>query len=265
MTIRILVVGDVMGRLGRRMIQRELFRVREEHKADLVIVNGENASGGFGLSEPNYFDLKDSGADIVTLGDHWLDQGSIRRVMSNATEPLVRPANYPMGAPGQGVWTEVVKGRPIRLVVLQGRVFMREGTDNPFACIEGILEEKREGEILLVEFHAEATSEKQAMQWFLDGNATACWGTHTHVATADERIFPKGLAGISDIGMTGALDSVIGVVPEISVERFRKGIGTRFSTPRVGSATFQGALITVDSETSKAVSINRIRRDVTSL
>ncbi|MCH7493537.1 YmdB family metallophosphoesterase [bacterium] len=227
-----------------------------------VVVNAENASGGFGATAENALDILESGADVITLGDHMLDHRSITALLEDPRQPVLRPANYPVdGLPGRGVWTGEVAGVKVRLIVLQGRVFMREGPDNPFVAADTLLAAADPDEVVLVEFHAEATSEKHAMFWHLDGRAAAAWGTHTHVPTADERLYPQGLGAISDLGMTGALDSIIGFDPKTGLERFRTGMVQRLRPPRFGPGAVRGALFTIDPARRAAVAVSRVRAD----
>lgn len=262
MTLRVLAVGDVVGAAGRRMCADLLGPLRDETGADLVVVNGENASGGFGITPENAYDILEAGADVITLGDHWFDHRGLAPVLDDPAQPILRPANLPEeGVPGRGVWTGEAGGARIRLVVFQGRIFMREGADNPFAAADHLLEDAHDDEIVLAEVHAEATSEKQAMFWHLDGRAAAAWGTHTHVQTADARLFPRGLAAITDLGMTGARDSVIGFDVEAGLSRFKTGITPRLKPPRSGPAALCGALFTIDPATRRAVEVVRVRRE----
>ena len=260
--LRVLAVGDVVGAMGRRLCAERLDGLRAKTGADLVIVNGENASGGFGVTAENALELLEAGADVLTLGDHMLDHRSVGRLLDDPAQPVLRPANYPPGGvPGRGVWTGEAAGAKVRLLMLQGRVFMREGTDNPFGAADDLLAAAEPDEVVLVEFHAEATSEKQAMFWHLDGRAAAAWGTHTHVATADERIYPRGLAGICDLGMTGPVDSIIGFEWEKGLERFRTGMIHRLRPPRTGPGALRGALFTVDPGRGVATAVRRVRVD----
>lgn len=261
-SLRVLAIGDVVGAMGRWLCRDKLAALREECEADLVIVNAENASGGFGATAENALEILEAGADVITLGDHMLDHRTIIPLLEDPRQPVLRPANYPAGGiPGRGVWTGEAAGVKVRLLVLQGRVFMREGPDNPFGVADALLETAEPDAVVLVEFHAEATSEKHAMFWHLDGRAAAAWGTHTHVATADERVYPQGLGAISDLGMTGALDSIIGFDWHSGLERFRTGMFQRLQPPRQGPGVLRGAVFTIDPARRAAVCVSRVRAD----
>jgi metallophosphoesterase (TIGR00282 family) len=260
--IKVLSIGDVFGRPGRKLCKTLIPELRSKHKADLVIVNAENASGGKGLSEKNYKEIMESGIDLITLGDHMFDQKSIKTIMENKRNPIIRPVNYPSSEmAGQGIWTTSLNSVEINVICLQGRIFMREGADNPFRAFDEIHDKLNSDSINLVEFHAEATSEKHAMFWYLDGRASAAWGTHTHVATADERVYPQGLGAIADLGMTGPVDSVIGVDCESSIKRFTSGVYSRFKVSESERVALNGALFEIDEKTKECISVTRIREE----
>jgi len=260
--IKVLAIGDVFGRPGRNLCKKIIPELKSKHKTDLIIINAENASGGRGLSEKNYKEIMETGVDLITLGDHMFDQKSIKAIMDDSKNPIIRPANYPSSEmAGTGVWTKSVKGLEVNVICLQGRIFMREGTDNPFGAFDEIHGKLNPGSINLVEFHAEATSEKHAMFWYLDGRASAAWGTHTHVATADERVYPQGLGAIADLGMTGPADSVIGVDCESSIKRFTSGIYSRFKVSESERVALNGALFEIDEKTKECISVTRIREE----
>jgi metallophosphoesterase (TIGR00282 family) len=232
---------------------RQLGRTR----ADLVVANGENAAGGQGLTSKVARELYQMGVDVITMGNHTWDQKEIFQFIDS--DPcLIRPANYPPGTPGKGyVIHEAGNRRRVAVVNIMGRAFMA-ALDCPFRAIEDILTElPPDIKVILVDFHAEATSEKLAMGWFLDGRVSAVLGTHTHVQTADERIMPKGAAYITDIGMTGVRDSVLGVQPDIAVRKFMTAMPTRFELA-VGASQFNGVWICVDDDTGRALEMTRI-------
>jgi 2',3'-cyclic-nucleotide 2'-phosphodiesterase len=255
--VRILFVADVIGSPGRRALKQLLRLVRADVRADVVVANGENSAGGFGITPDIVREFLDGGVDVITTGNHVWDKKEILPVLSS--EPrLLRPANYPPGNPGRG--DVVVDAGGVRLAVLnlQGRTFMTP-IDDPFRAADGLLESlKGEADVFAVEFHAEATSEKQAFARHLDGRVACVVGTHTHVQTADERILPRGTAQITDLGMTGGLDGIIGMKAEISVERQRTLTRGERLQPADGDLHLQGAVVDVDEATGLARSIERV-------
>jgi len=258
-TIRLLFFGDVMGEPGRKALMDLIPILKVELAADFIIVNGENAAAGRGITPKIAIGLMRAGAAVVTSGDHIWDQKEI--VPYLADEPrMLRPLNYPDGVPGSGsVVLETAKGK-VGVINLIGRVFMGPLVDNPFPAVEQCVEEMRqETPIIFVDFHAEATSEKVAMGWHLDGKVSAVIGTHTHVPTADERVLPGGTAFLCDAGMCGPLDSVIGSQIEPVLERFKTAMPTRFGIGR-GTVRVNGALVEVETATGRAVRIERVTR-----
>ncbi len=256
--MRILMIGDIIGKPGRRALSRLLPQLRSELELDLVTANAENTAGGFGLTLKTARNLLDAGVDVMTSGNHIWDKKDIIPHMEEL--PLLRPANY-YGAPGRG-W--MMHG-DIMILNLQGRVFMPP-IDCPFREADKRLAEAetelgQAPNVVLVDFHAEATSEKQGLGWYLDGRVSAVVGTHTHVGTADTRILPNGTAYVSDLGMTGPLDSVIGTETAPVLERFRTGLPQRFQ-PADGACILNSVLIDIDSETGRATDIVRIDRTV---
>ncbi|MBD3175418.1 MAG: TIGR00282 family metallophosphoesterase [Armatimonadia bacterium] len=256
--MRILCIGDIVGKPGRQAFLELVPGLRERLDLDFVIVNGENAAGGFGLTPPIADQLLQGGADAITSGNHVLSKKELEPYLATS-ERLLRPANWPPGTPGRGATVLPARtGQPVGVVNLQGLVFM-EALDCPFRRGKAILDELRERTpILLVDFHAEATAEKVAFAHFVDGIASAVVGTHTHVQTADERILPGGTAFICDMGMTGPYHSVIGMNPDIIVEKFVYKLPRRFEVAG-DDAVLCGALVDVDEETGRASSIERIR------
>jgi len=260
MKLNILCIGDIVGRPGRRIVADKLKRLVRELEIDCVIANAENAAGGSGLTPKIYDKLLRYGVNLITLGDHTYRKRDIIKTLET-TENIVRPANLSEHAAGRGVAVyTTAKGPTVAVVALIGRLFMK-GADCPYNTIDRILPQlEPKAEIIIVDFHAEATSEKIAMGYHLDGRVSLCFGTHTHVVTADERIMPKGTAYITDIGMTGAHDSVLGR----SVENVLKSFRTQMPFPfeiATGDVKMNAILVTLDSNTKKAESIRRIRID----
>ena len=254
--MNILMVGDVFGEPGRKALHKLLPRLRQQHAIDFAVVNVENAAGGSGVMPAMIREFLAAGADVLTSGNHIFKKKEILPAIAKENL-LLRPANYPAGAPGSGFVT--VKAGPHRVAVLNlmGRVFM-DPIDCPFRKADEIVPElARETRVILVDMHAEATSESVAMGWYLDGRVSAVVGTHRHVQTADERVLPGGTAYITDLGMTGPTDGVIGVDREIVLERFLTQMPVRFE-PAKGPAALRGVVITVDPETGHATSIQRV-------
>jgi 2',3'-cyclic-nucleotide 2'-phosphodiesterase len=255
--MRLLFIGDVVGTPGRRILRPGLKRLRAEHAPDLVVVNGENAAGGVGITPSTADEIFHAGADVITSGNHVWDRKEILPYLDQH-QRLLRPANYPDPSPGRGVC--VIEGRngvPVAVVNLMGRVFMGD-LEDPFRTADAILREL-DGlvRVVVVDFHAEATSEKMAMGWHLDGRVAAVIGSHTHVPTADERVLPGGTAFITDMGMTGPWDSVIGVEKELVLERFMTQRPVRF-TPASGDVRLCGVLVDVSDESGRALAIRRL-------
>lgn len=256
--MRVLMVGDVVGKSGRKATQEWLPILREEHGIDFVIVNGENTAGGIGITPEiarSFF--AQSGVNVVTLGNHAWGKREIYPYLDQ--EPrLLRPANYPAGAPGQGYGVYPSRFGPVAVVSLQGRTFM-EPVDDPFRAADTILEAvHRSTRIVFIDFHAEATSEKQAFGRYVDGRASAVVGTHTHVQTADERILPGGTAYLTDVGMTGPVDSIIGMRCDIVIPKFVSLLPARFEVAE-GESQLCAVLIDVDPNTGRATSVRRIQ------
>jgi metallophosphoesterase (TIGR00282 family) len=255
--MEILFVADVFGRPGRRALAAGVARWRAARRPALVVVNGENAAGGFGLTPEILNELLAAGADVVTSGNHIWDKREIYRALES--EPrLLRPDNYPVENPGHGVWTGTADGVPVAVLNLQGRVFMKE-IDCPFRRLDAFLARPpvADARAVVVDFHAEATAEKLAFGRYADGRVTAVVGTHTHVPSADARLLPGGTAYVTDLGMTGPHDGVIGVEAAGAIERFLRQTPTRFRVAR-GGVRFQGAIVTFDPATGRATAIERI-------
>ena len=255
--LTVICVGDVFGEPGRRAVQMLLPKLKKQHEADLSVVNVENSASGFGVTPLIARTFLEQGADVMTSGNHIWDKKEIIEYIVKENL-LLRPANYPPGTPGAG--SIVVKAGPHKVAVLNlmGRVFLPD-LDCPFRKANEEVERLRaETPIIVVDMHAEATSESAAMGWHLDGRVSAVVGTHRHVQTADERLLPKGTAYITDLGLTGPTDSVIGVEPELALARFLSGMPNRFEPAR-GPAMLQGAVIRIDPETGRGLSIERLR------
>ena len=255
--MNILLIGDIFGRPGRRAVRECLDEVVREHSIDFVVANAENAAGGFGLTPEIADELFGYGADVLTGGNHTWDKRQVLGLLEE-NERVLRPHNYPASNPGSGM--AIFKSMDVSVAVLniQGRVFMPT-IDCPFQAIDRLIEAVQdEATVIVVDMHAEATSEKMAMAWHLDGRVTALVGTHTHVQTADEQLFPRGMAYITDLGMTGAHRSVIGVKVEQSLGRFLSGQPSRFEAAK-GDVRFHGLVVSVDEESGKATGVNRIQ------
>ncbi|MDI3317313.1 MAG: TIGR00282 family metallophosphoesterase [Bacillota bacterium] len=256
--MRLLFIGDIVGKPGREMVREVLSRLVHEQAIDAVVANAENAAGHAGLTPAVAAELLRAGVDVITLGDHAWDQRDLIPAIDGLTE-VVRPANYPPGVPGQGWLVKELRGGfRLGVVNLLGRVFMRIQVDDPFRKADEALEElKGRADAILVDVHAEATSEKVALGWYLDGRASAVLGTHTHVQTADERILPGGTAYLSDAGMTGPSESILGVEKSVALERFLTQMPVRFEVAR-GPRQFCGAVVDVDAASGRATAIRRV-------
>ena len=259
--MRLLFLGDLVGRSGRVAVVEALPGLRERYRADFVVVNGENAAGGFGITEPILTELLDAGADVVTTGNHVFDQRETLVFIERA-DRLLRPIHYPPGTPGRGAGLyKAANGADVLVVNAQGRVFMAD-LDDPFRAVDRELEAcplKTGADASLIDFHAEATSEKQAFAHYVDGRASAVVGTHTHVPTADEQILERGTAYISDAGMCGDFDSVLGMDKEEPLQRFLTKVPNARFQPALGEATICGVGIEIDDQTGLARAIAPIR------
>jgi 2',3'-cyclic-nucleotide 2'-phosphodiesterase len=261
--LRILFVGDVFGSAGRRIVREHLPHVIAERGIDLVIVNGENAAGGFGITPAIADDLFDLGAHVLTTGNHVWDKREIVEYMQSVDEGsderprrLLRPANFVAGTPGYGSYEgELPTGQTYAVINLQGRVFMGASED-PFRTADTLLG-KIKANVILVDFHAEATSEKMALGWYLDGRVTAVLGTHTHVPTADDRVLTGGTAYQTDVGMSGPYDSVIGVEKELVLQRFLTNLPGKFEAA-TGDPRMAATIIECDGKTGRAISTQRL-------
>lgn len=253
--MRVLLIGDVVGKAGRRVVGALLPGLREELSIDFVVANGENLAHGRGTTEATVKELVAAGVDVVSGGNHtWAYQEFVPLLDSDL--PALRPANYPPGAPGTGVW----QNDQLAVVNLIGRTFM-DVVDDPFRAVDALLKEIPDGLPVFVDFHAEATSEKQAFGWHVDGRVAAVVGTHTHVPTADLRLLPKGTAYVTDLGMCGARDSVIGAEVEAVLTRFRTGLPTRLPPAENGPAVLGAVLVDLEEGSGRARSIERVDRE----
>jgi metallophosphoesterase (TIGR00282 family) len=257
MPVKILFIGDIIGKPGRQALSRELDRLVDRHNVDLVIANAENASGGFGLTQETARELFGLGVHCLTSGNHiWDKREQVPLVLADPR--ILRPANYPAGVPGVGsVILDTPGGVRVGVLNLEGRVFMKYLECPFFAADREIERLRRETPIIFVDFHAEATSEKAALGWYLDGRVSAVVGTHTHVQTADERILTQGTAYMSDAGMTGSFDSVIGIGKEEAIRKFLTQLPVKFEVPKK-DIRLNGVVVGIDEATGRALSIERV-------
>lgn len=254
--MRILFIGDIVGAQGRRMVLEHLPRLLDEYAIDFTIANGENCSGGFGLNQKNFRELVDCGIDAFTMGNHMWDNRDIYNFIDHE-ERLVRPANFPPSLPGRGWQQYQVAGQKLIVANVVGRVFMT-AFDCPFRTMDAILQENAVEDVaIFVDIHAEATSEKMALGWYLDGRVAAVVGTHTHIQTNDARILPHGTGYLTDAGMTGPRDSILGVEREIIIGRFLTGVSPRFEVAS-GDLQFNGVIFDIgpDHKTQKMELLN---------
>jgi metallophosphoesterase (TIGR00282 family) len=256
--MRVIVTGDVVGKPGRRILCETLKWLREKHKAELVVANVENAAGGAGIIPRIADEILSAGVDVMTSGNHIYDRKEILGYIEKEAR-LLRPANYPADAPGRGLWLGTsISGTPIAVINVQGRIFMPV-TDCPFRAVDKILAEiNGRAKVVIVDHHAEATSEKLAMGRYLDGRVSAVIGTHTHVQTADEQILPGGTAYITDLGMTGPHDGIIGIESSLVLTRFLRAIPVHFE-PAKSDVRLNGVVVEIDEQTGRSTSIKRIQ------
>lgn len=257
--MNILFIGDVMGKAGRWVLSQLLRAVKEKHKIDFTVANVENAAGGFGLTEPISQKIMSYGVDVQTSGNHIWDRSDIFPFLDEAENRILRPANYPAGSPGFGsyVYHMPGSGKKVGIINIEGRVYGRN-IDCPFRTVDGELSLIRsETKVIIVDFHAETTSEKEAMAHYLDGRVSLLAGTHTHVQTADERVLPKGTAYITDVGMTGPHSGVIGMKVQPVLARFLTGFPHRFAVA-TDNVKMAGVVVQVDDQTGTASSIERL-------
>ena len=255
---RILFVADVVGQPGREAVKAILPALKREVRPHLTILNGENAAGGFGLTAKIASELKGAGADVITSGNHVFAQKEFVGELPNL-DRVLRPANYPPTAPGQGWSALEVDGHQVLVMNLIGRIFL-DPLDDPFRAADAILAAHPDAKIVFCDMHAEATSEKTAMGWYLDGRVSAVVGTHTHIPTADARVLPGGTAYVTDVGMVGPRDSCIGMDKDVVIQRFLTGVPNRFVVAS-GPVTFNSILVSINGSTGRATSIQRIDRE----
>ena len=256
--MKVIVIGDIVGKPGRKALSASLKRLKEQYEAEFVVANAENAAEGAGIVPRVGDEILGAGVDVMTSGNHIYDKKDVIKYIEN--EPrLLRPANYASETPGRGVWLgSTQSGTPVAVINVQGRVFMPP-TDCPFKTADRLIAEiGNRASVIIVDHHAEATSEKQAMGRYLDGRVSVVVGTHTHVQTADEQVLPGGTAYITDLGMTGPYDSIIGVESHLVISRFLRGMPTRFETA-TGDARLCGVVVDIDERTGKAVGIERLQ------
>ena len=254
--MKVLAVGDIVGEAGVRKLKGILPDLKKSDEIDFVVTNGENAAGGRGLLERNFKDLLEAGTDVVTMGNHTWGKKDIFKFIDHSQ--LLRPANYPKGVVGKGLGIYECKGKKIAVMNLMGRVDLNILTENPFIMAKEMIDELQgKVDMIFIDFHAEATAEKIAMGRFLDGKITALWGTHTHVQTADEQILPNGTAYITDLGMTGPKDSVIGMDISASLKRFETTLPEKYKLAE-GECIFNAVEFEIDDETNKVTEVKRI-------
>jgi 2',3'-cyclic-nucleotide 2'-phosphodiesterase len=256
--LRILFVADVVGQPGREAVKALLPALKKEHRPHLTILNGENSAGGFGITAKLVSELRGYGADVITTGNHVFAQKEFVGELPSL-DRVLRPANYPPGAPGQGWCITEAAGHKVLVMNLIGRIFL-DSLDDPFRTADTILDAHPDASVVFCDMHAEATSEKTAMGWYLDGRASAVVGTHTHVPTADARVLPGGTAYVTDVGMVGPRDGCIGMDKDVVIKRFLTGVPNRFVVAS-GPVTFNSVLVTINASTGRATSIQRVDRE----
>lgn len=255
--MKVIFIGDIVGSIGREAVEKYLPRLKKKYAADVVIANGENAAAGRGITHKIYDQLLRVGVDVITMGNHTWDNKDIFEFIDDA-EYLIRPANFSEDAPGKGMVQIVKNGVTLTVINLHGRVFLPPHED-PFAMADRLVEEARKvSPLVFVDFHAEVTSEKIALGWHLDGRVSAVVGTHTHVQTADSRIYPGGTAYITDVGMTGPYDEILGMKKESVIYKFQTNMPARFEVPKEGREVLSGFFVEIDDKTGKALKCERI-------
>lgn len=254
--MRVLLIGDIVGKTGRRMVGQHIRSFREKYGIDLVVANGENAAGGNGLTHDVLDELLSSGIDVITSGNHIFDKKEILQFIDDVPQVL-RPLNLPYGTPGRGYVVVSPAGVPVVIINIAGRAFMPFQYDDPFRAVDDLLTSLAgQVAVAIVDFHAETTSEKAAMAWYLDGRVAVVVGTHTHVQTADERILPGGTAFLTDLGMTGPANSVIGVKTELVIQKLRTQLPVRFDTAQ-GSGQLGALMVDINPEAGTATAVKR--------
>lgn len=262
--MRFLIFGDVVGKIGRRALAAVVPELRRELRPDVVLANAENLAHGLGMTARTLSEVLDAGVDLLTGGNHVWDKPEGIELLRSPDPKVLRPANYPAGCPGVGWKTISVDGKNVLVVNLLGMVMMKDLVDNSFRAFDEILAAHgRDASIIIVDYHAEVTSEKNAFGWYADGRASVVYGTHTHIPSADQRILPKGTAFATDVGMTGARDSIIGIDPATSIPQYTTGRKQRYTWPETGTAWIHAVVADVDPATGRATHIERIYREVT--
>lgn len=264
MVFKVLFIGDIVGRLARQALAKALPDIKKEFEPDLIIANGENAAHGSGITRKIFDELISIGIDCLTLGDHTFDKNEVSQLLLEPPFRLLRPANYPPTLPGKGAQLIEVGSKKILVVNLLGRVFMKMDYDCPFRKIDEILDsyKNQPPNFVIVDLHAEVTSEKVVFGWYVDGRVSAVIGTHTHIPTADAKILPGGTAYITDVGMVGAFDSVIGVKKESVIEMFLNQTPKTLEPVEEGLCVLNSVLIQLDSQSNQAISIDRVDKEI---
>lgn len=262
--MKILFFGDIVGKIGRRAMAQILPEYRKKYQPDLVMANGENLAHGIGVTRDTIKEIFDAGVDILTGGNHIFKKKGYEEIFLNYENKIIRPANYPEGALGKGYATLKIDGRRVVVINMCGRVYMDENFDDPFRKFNELekLLNIAKSDIVIVDFHAEATSEKNGLGWYLDGRASAVVGTHTHVPTADNKILCEKTAYVSDVGMVGLKDSIIGVEKEGPLKKFLTQLPVEFEHPETGLCQINAVVIEIDDETGRARSIKRVDSEV---
>ena len=262
--VRFLIFGDVVASVGRRALAAVMPELRQTYRPDVVLANGENLAHGLGMTAKTLQDVLDAGVTLLTGGNHVWDKPEGVELLRQQDPRVIRPANYPAGAPGVGWKTLSVAGKTVLVLNLLGRVYMKDLVDCPFRTFDAILAQQETlPDITIVDYHGEVTSERNAFGWYANPRATIVYGTHTHIPTADQRILPGGTAFVTDVGMTGARDTVIGVDVATVIPQFTTGIGQRFTWPESGVAWVNAIVVDADPDTHQATHIERIYREVT--
>jgi metallophosphoesterase (TIGR00282 family) len=255
--MNVLIIGDIVGETGVTKLKESIGALKQQENIDFTIVNGENAGDGMGITIKQFASVINSGVDVVTMGNHTWGKREIFTIIDNPK--LIRPANYSAGLPGNGYSVFDINGKKVAVISLIGRVYLDVLSENPFLCVDKILEEiKGLADIIIVDMHAEASAEKIAMGYYLDGRVSAVFGTHTHVQTSDETILENGTAYITDIGMTGPKKSIIGMDVEVAIKRFLTSIPERYKVSTDKNAILNSCVITIDDNTGRALEIKRV-------
>jgi metallophosphoesterase (TIGR00282 family) len=265
MNLRILFLGDIVGKIGRRAVAEILPKLKEKYKIDLSIANAENLAHGQGVTLKTLIEVQEAGIDFFTSGNHVWKKKEAIDIFQKKEIPIIRPANYPPQVPGEGYRIIEIRTKKVAIINLMGRIFMKEDLDCPFRKIDEILSLTSNFQLptsIVVDFHGEATSEKRAFGWYLDGRVSAVIGTHTHVPTADAQILPQGTAYVSDVGMIGAKESVIGVDKNIIIKKFLDQMPGAHEIPEKGPIVFQSILMEIDLKTGRGVRVERVDEEV---